>query len=221
MYVVKPLVFKHIILTARPEPVEGYEQQSLVATSATNEYSCRQKKVTMAKVVIIGAGLTGLSAAYHLEQNGFFDFEIFEKENEVGGLCRSKFQDGFTFDYTGHLLHVNDDYFGKLLDDIVGLKNFEQIQRRSYIHSKDTYTPYPFQINLKGLPEDVIVECIEKFVSRPNIKNPKSFYQWVQTHFGEGLGKHVFFPFQNKMSQNVSLIYPEMGPINKITNWYL
>lgn len=153
----------------------------------------------MAKVVIIGAGLTGLSAAYHLEQSGFFDFEIFEKEHEVGGLCRSKFQDGFTFDYTGHLLHINDQYFGKLVEDIVGLENFEQINRRSYIYSKDTYTHYPFQVNLKGLPEDVIVECIEKFVTKPKIKNPQSFYQWVQTHFGEGLGKHFFFPFQNKI----------------------
>ena len=67
----------------------------------------------MAKIVIAGAGLTGLSTAYHLEKNKFDDFEIYEKENEVGGLCRSVKQDGFTFDYTGHLLHINDIYFEK------------------------------------------------------------------------------------------------------------
>lgn len=163
----------------------------------------------MAKVVIIGAGLTGLSAAYHLEKNGFFDFELFEKEDEVGGLCRSKFQDGFTFDYTGHLLHINDQYFGKLVEDIVGINNFEQINRRSYIYSKDTYTHYPFQVNLKGLPSYVITECIEQFVQRPKINCPKNFYQWVQTHFGEGLGKHFFFPFQNKIfDYNIKKITP-------------
>ena len=153
----------------------------------------------MAKVAIIGAGLTGLSAAYHLEQQGFFDFEIFEKESTVGGLCRSIKQDGFTFDYTGHLLHINDPYFEELVKKLVGLENFQQITRRSFIYSKDRYTHYPFQINLHGLPTDVILECIEGYLTRPKIKNPQNFHAWVQTHFGEGLGNHFFFPFQNKI----------------------
>ena len=34
----------------------------------------------MAKIIIIGAGLTGLSTAYHLEQAGYYDFQIFEKD---------------------------------------------------------------------------------------------------------------------------------------------
>ncbi|MFH1288587.1 MAG: NAD(P)-binding protein [bacterium] len=51
-------------------------------------------------IIILGAGLTGLSAAYHLNTN----YHIFEKEDEVGGLCRSHIVNGFSFDYTGHLL---------------------------------------------------------------------------------------------------------------------
>ena len=69
----------------------------------------------MAKVIIIGAGLTGLSAAYHLEKKGFNDYLIVEKEDSPGGLCRSIKQDGFTFDYTGHLLHSNNAYFSEFL----------------------------------------------------------------------------------------------------------
>ncbi len=41
----------------------------------------------MARVVILGAGLTGLSAAYHLEQQGIFDYKIFEKNSSAGGSC--------------------------------------------------------------------------------------------------------------------------------------
>ena len=48
-----------------------------------------QRGERVAKIVILGAGLTGLSTAYHLEQNNFFDFTIFEKEGTHGGLCRS------------------------------------------------------------------------------------------------------------------------------------
>jgi len=87
----------------------------------------------MAKIVIIGAGLTGLSAAYHLEKRGFSDYLLFEKEPSVGGLCRSVQQDGFTFDYTGHLLHTSDDYFRSLIQDIVGFENLNTITRRSFV----------------------------------------------------------------------------------------
>ena len=153
----------------------------------------------MSKVVILGSGLTGISAAYHLEKKGFLNFKIFEKESVAGGLCRTIIQDGYTFDYTGHLLHINDPYFEKLIKEVVNLESFEKVYRRSFIWSKNCYTHYPFQINLKGLPEEFIAECIEGFVKRKKLKNPKSFYQWVQTHFGNGLGKHFFFPFQNKI----------------------
>src|SRR2546430_4866206 len=62
--------------------------------------------VMTAKIVIIGGGLAGLSAGYHLA-----DFEpvLFEKEKAIGGLCRSFTQDGFTFDCTGHLFFQAED----------------------------------------------------------------------------------------------------------------
>ena len=48
----------------------------------------------------MGAGLAGLSTAWHLQKKGI-DCRIFEKEPEVGGLCRSRRFDGFIFDYSG------------------------------------------------------------------------------------------------------------------------
>ncbi len=154
----------------------------------------------MAKIVIIGAGLTGLSAAYHLEKKGFFDYQLFEKESTIGGLCRSVYQDGFTFDFTGHLLHTSDQYFRTLIEQTVGLENLNVIQRRSFIYSQETYTRYPYQINLHGLPIDTIVECIEGYVARPKTaKKPHNFVQWVHRHFGAGFARHFFLPYQQKI----------------------
>ena len=59
------------------------------------------------KTLILGGGITGLSVAYHLEQKGHTDYLVLEKENEPGGLCRSIYKNGFTFDYAGHLLHLH------------------------------------------------------------------------------------------------------------------
>lgn len=154
----------------------------------------------MADIVIIGAGLTGLSAAYHLEKKGFSSYRLFEKEQEIGGLCRSVVQDGFTFDFTGHLLHTSDAYFAELIEQIVGLENLNTIERASFIYSHDTYTRYPFQANLYGLPDDVIVDCIAGFVQRTiSRKEPKTFPQWVQHNFGDGFARHFFLPYQAKI----------------------
>lgn len=154
----------------------------------------------MADIVIIGAGLTGLSAAYHLEKKGFSSYRLFEKEQEIGGLCRSVVQDGFTFDFTGHLLHTSDAYFRQLIEQVVGLENLNAIERASFIYSHDTYTRYPFQANLYGLPDKVIVDCIAGFVTRKiRCKEPTTFTQWVQHNFGDGFARHFFLPYQAKI----------------------
>lgn len=154
----------------------------------------------MARIVIIGAGLTGLSTAYHLEQAGYTDFEIFEQEQTVGGLCRSITHNGFTFDYTGHLLHANDPYVSDLIGQLIGLEQFHQIVRRSFIFSHGVYTPYPFQMHLRGLPAHAIAECVEGFVRRPKRRvAPRLFPDWVRAQFGQGFGKYFFFPYQRKI----------------------
>lgn len=152
------------------------------------------------RIVILGGGPTGLSTAYHLEQNGFFDYVLYEKEETTGGLCRSIKDNGFTYDYTGHLLHINDSYFKSFINSITDLSQFNSINRQSFIFSNDIYTKYPFQSNLYGLPTKVIAECIEGFIKRKkNNLSPQSFHQWVLKNFGQGFGKHFFFDYQEKI----------------------
>ena len=153
----------------------------------------------MARIVIIGAGLTGISTPYHLEKKQCFEYKLFEKEATYGGLCRSITQDGFTFDYTGHLLHASDDYFYHLIKNLVGLDQLNVIQRRSFVYSQDRYTHYPFQVNLHGLPPPTIVECIIGYLNRPQIAAPTTFRDWVLATFGSGFAKHFFFPYQQKI----------------------
>lgn len=154
----------------------------------------------MPHIIILGAGLTGLSTAYHLEQQGFHDYLVFEKEDTLGGLCGSIEQDGFTFDYTGHLLHINDPYMHSLIAKTVGFDHFNVVNRRAFIYSHDRYTAYPYQINLQTLPAQVIAECIKGYVQRhTHIKKPEHFIAWVLKYFGPGFAKHFFVPYQRKI----------------------
>ncbi len=54
-----------------------------------------------AGTLVIGGGLAGLSAAWHLGREA----TVLEAASVVGGLCRSYRRDGYTFDISGHLLH--------------------------------------------------------------------------------------------------------------------
>lgn len=107
------------------------------------------------ETVIIGAGPTGLSAAYHLGEGAV----LIEKNASVGGWCRSIHDHGFTFDHAGHIMFSNDPYVLELYDTLLG-PNLHWQNREAWVYSKQVYTRYPFQGALYGLPPKVITECI-------------------------------------------------------------
>src|SRR4051794_9172748 len=106
-------------------------------------------------VVIIGAGPTGLSAAYHLGKES----TLVEQADRVGGWCRSIEDHGFTFDMAGHIMFSNDAYVHEMYQLLLG-DNMHWQDREAWIYSKQVYTRYPFQGALYGLPHEVLKECI-------------------------------------------------------------
>ncbi len=120
------------------------------ATSETTESETSERLV-----VVIGAGPTGLSAAYHLGKQAI----LLDQNDKVGGWCRSVESDGFIFDFAGHIMFSNDPYVHQLYEMLLG-DNVHWQDREAWVYSKQTYTRYPFQAALYGLPADVIKECI-------------------------------------------------------------
>jgi protoporphyrinogen oxidase len=51
-----------------------------------------------ARILILGAGPGGLSAAHFLSRHGFKNVTVFEKLGRVGGMCRSVTEDNQSFD---------------------------------------------------------------------------------------------------------------------------
>jgi protoporphyrinogen oxidase len=161
-------------------------------------------------IVIVGAGLAGLSTAYHL---GAVPYVLYERECEAGGLCRSYQLDGFTFDMTGHLLHFRQAEIQGLVESLL-TGRLSRHTRRSYVYSHGTYTEYPFQVNTHGLPPEVIRECLLGFIDtltqtrvtpsqryRPGSSDEKSFQGWILENLGEGFAKHFMVPFNEKLWQ--------------------
>lgn len=151
------------------------------------------------KVVVLGGGIAGLSAAWHLQQKGI-PCSVFEKEAEVGGLCRSKRVRDFTFDYSGHLLHFKHRYAFDLIRDLLG-ENLVKHERSAWIYSSGRYTRYPFQANLYGLPPKINRECLEGFIQARTADYAGecgNFSQWIERTFGEGIARHFMTPYNAK-----------------------
>lgn len=151
-------------------------------------------------VAVLGAGLTGMSAAFHLGRAGV-PHRIFERLPHTGGHAITLEDSGYRFDRTGHLLHLRDPETRALALSWIG-DDWLEIQRRSMIWSNGTYTRYPFQANTFGLPPAVAYECLAGFVKAHHATDrtpPKNFEEFCLQHFGEGISRHFMIPYNARL----------------------
>ena len=133
----------------------GTERPAERQRTAIDALKSAPSRVSTHAVVVIGAGPTGLSTAYHLGE----DCLLLEQGASVGGWCKSITDNGFTFDCAGHIMFSNDPYVHELYAVLLG-NNVHWQNREAWVYSKEVYTRYPFQAALYGLPADVITECL-------------------------------------------------------------
>ena len=151
-------------------------------------------------ILIIGAGPCGLGAAYRLNEIHHPDWLLVEKYRHVGGLSASFLDDaGFTWDIGGHVLFSHYDYFDRVADKALDGAWFEH-QRESWINILLTWVPYPFQNNVRYLPDAELQECL--WGLRNLIGSPAdaiNFREWLETVFGRGIVKYFMEPYNLKV----------------------
>lgn len=151
----------------------------------------------VSEITILGGGLAGLSAAYHLRDR----CRLFEGRDSIGGTASSFSENGFIFDHAIHILYTNDPYASNLIKSLLG-SNFCEQKRSSWIFSHNTYTPYPYQTNMRGLPKSVILENVFGMLRarlQKRVINPEHFEEWIYSRFGKGIAKNFMIPFNEKV----------------------
>lgn len=153
-----------------------------------------------APLVVLGAGLTGLSAALHARG----PVVLVERGDRVGGHARSFRREGFTFDVTGHWLHLRDAPTRRLVEGLFGPGELLAVERRTRVFSHGALLPYPFQANLFGLPLPVVRECLAGYVAAREAeargaREPRSFVEFAEGRFGAGIAGHFFVPYNRKL----------------------
>lgn len=145
----------------------------------------------MKKNIILGAGLSGLTYA---SKNP--DYLILEKENEPGGLCRSRHKKNFIFDYSGHLLHTKNE---KLKQYLHSLMDFSTHTRKASAYINTTKIPIPVQNNINYFPKRIKEKIIQTLPTKTIPAGCNTlFHLWCKQNFGNQLYNIFFKPYNQK-----------------------
>jgi protoporphyrinogen oxidase len=158
------------------------------------------------RVLILGAGPTGLGAAYRLKELGYSDFKMYDRNPYLGGLANSFTDDkGFTWDIGGHVMFSHYTYYDQVFDKLMG-DEFTLNDRESWVRMMDRWVPYPFQNNIRHLPAQITFECMSGLIKAQNGKGKvaspaaaTNFGEFIDAVFGEGIAKYFMRPYNFKV----------------------
>jgi protoporphyrinogen oxidase len=154
------------------------------------------------RILVLGAGPTGLGAAWRLTEHGHDDWHLIDGAPQAGGLSMSVVDGaGFTWDLGGHVLFSHYRYFDQLMTQALGDAWFEH-EREAWVWMRERWVPYPFQNNIWRLPDEDLIRCLEGLVeiqrTRPDAP-PAHFAAWLQQAFGRGLCDVFMYPYNFKV----------------------
>lgn len=170
------------------------------------QFSSREKGDSV-KIVIIGAGTSGIGAAYALVEANHSNWRIYDKDR-VGGLSKS-FVDkkGFTWDIGGHVHYSNNERYNSIFKDFF-MENTNIRKREAYSYQSNRYIPYPFHLNLKYLPKRELWSCIKGLINKDSDVEISNFDEFLYSKFGKGIYDSFMGVYNRKIWADLT---PEMG----------
>ena len=152
--------------------------------------------------MVIGAGPTGLGAAYRLRELHYDNWVLYEQSDHVGGHSGSQVdRNGFVWDEGGHVIFSHYPYFDRVVDRMLGKEIHERV-RESWIVAGESWVPYPFQNNLRYLPKAQQLSCLlgaAKASNNGRGRDSANFRDWILSTFGEGIAENFMFPYNQKV----------------------
>jgi protoporphyrinogen oxidase len=137
-----------------------------------------------APITILGAGIAGLSASYHL---GHERCVVFDKQPTYGGHTRSEQSFGFTFDHGPHVSFTKHDYVRELFERSTGGEQREfEVRTRNYF--RGAWIDHPAQVHLWQVPEPLRSECYRELLNAAESSGeqslPANYGVWLERAFG-------------------------------------
>lgn len=144
------------------------------------------------KIVILGAGIAGISAAYHLHKMGA-KAVVYEADLRTGGLLDNFTVEGFRFDNAIHLSFATEPEVREIFDHTP----YFVYPAVSWCWDDSVWLKHPVQNNMFPLSVDERVELIASFVVRPNLEI-KNYRDWLTYQYGESIALRWPLPYTEK-----------------------
>jgi protoporphyrinogen oxidase len=155
-------------------------------------------------VLILGGGLTGLSAGFVLSKAGR-QVKVFENDAEVGGLSKTIVKNGFRFDLGGHRFFTRNKKIDDLVRNLMG-EELVSVHRTSKIYMRGKYFDYPLKpVNAMfglGIPTTMKIMGdygIEKIRGMLKPHENVSLEDWVVSNFGRTMFDIYFKEYSEKV----------------------
>lgn len=151
------------------------------------------------KITILGGGLSAVSLAYFMQDDERIEeITILEKEDDIGGLCRSIHKDGYTYDIGPHILFSKDKEMLQLMLDVTVQTN--RRRRSNQIIHKGSYVQYPFENDLSKLSPEDLNYAVTAFQNNPYENyEAQNMLQFFLKTFGEGITNLYLRPYNEKI----------------------
>ena len=144
-------------------------------------------------IAILGGGLSGLSFAHFCDGPAV----IFEKEDRLGGLCRSFDAGGVVHDIGPHIAFSKN---AEALNFLTGLTPMHQRRRSNRIFYAGRFIKYPFENELSALPQADRDWCLSSFLNNPYADYPAgNMLAFFYKTFGEGITRAYLEPYNRKI----------------------
>lgn len=148
--------------------------------------------------LILGAGLAGLSAAYHLSGNVL----VAEAASAPGGTAGTLSRNGFHLDRGIHVLYCRDPWTLPWIAQGLGV-SLKRSERRSSVWLRRRFVPFPVQLHLRALPLVTRLRlggsAIRAWLGNRETTGPTSMAEWSRSHFGAALTGEFFRPYNEKL----------------------
>jgi protoporphyrinogen oxidase len=154
------------------------------------------------RVVCIGAGPAGLTAARRLASDGVPVTVLERDPRHVGGISRTENYKGFRFDVGGHRFFSKSREIEALWDEILGDQMIVR-PRKSRIFYNGQLFDYPLRafdaLRKLGLFESARCMGSYAWARLFPMKDPQTFEEWVSNEFGRRLYRIFFETYTEKV----------------------
>ena len=147
------------------------------------------------KYLIIGAGISGLTFANYVND----DYIVVEKENEVGGYCRTFKRKDYVWDYAGHFFHFKTDEFKKKFLDKMNSDDIIYNDKCTKILYKNKFIDFPFQTNIHQLEKEEFIDCLYDLFNKEEKDRYDNFLDMLYGKFGKSIVEKFLKPYNEKL----------------------